>query len=267
LTCVFFGERELIVDATTAHETIDCSLENIVKGSQLELYWRQQSIKPKILAFINPPDPVKSIEPRPDRFVLITGEPRKAWKEWTSKHKVALKACRYPEENTFAQMLVTGAAGVTLTQAAADWYVRMVGTSFLRLSNELIKLSCVPKNTIDCDDLILLIGGVEELKAEKVLKSLGTATACRLALEVSEQRSMPLLGYMDKALQHRRNSWWFALKSIQEGIIRKRLTPWAAVQVFVQYCYETAKTDRLEADLMLELLGICGQLEEGLDTV
>lgn len=267
MTCVFFGERELIVDQVNTHEIIDCSLENITKGSQLELYWRQQSLKPKIIGFINPPDPVKSIMPRPDRIIFISGEPRKAWKEWISNNKVIMKACRYPDSDTFLQMLTTGAAGVTLTKSAAEWYVRVVGTSFLRLSNELTKLTLLDKQPIDLEDLILIVGGFEELKAEKVLKTLGTATACKLALEVAEHRSMPLLGYMDKALQHRRNSWWFALKIIQEGIMAKRLSPWAAVQVFAQYCYETAKTDRLEADIMLELLSICGQLEEALDTV
>lgn len=267
MTVILFGERELMLAQAPTQRVVVCPDESIEKGSQLELPWRQNSLRPCTVAFIDPPDPVKAITPRPDRVLMLPGEPRKPWKEWAAKHNIPMQACQHPPANQFVYMLTSGASGITFTEDAAEWYARMVGTSRIRLENELIKFAVMGKTRVTREMVITLIGGFEDLKADRVLKALGTARACKLALEVTEKRAMPLLGYFDKALQHRKNSWWLAVHYVREGMIAKMLTPWSAVQVFVQYCYETQNSSRPEADCMLELMSICGQFGEDLEAV
>lgn len=262
---IYFGERELIVETAPFNRLINCKEEGFEKGSDIEMLWRNQTLKREVLAFLDPPDPIKAIKPRPDRLVLFSKEPTKPWKAWGAQHSIDMAACWHPAPELFTALLVSGHAGVALTQDAAEWYVRMVGTSTKRLKNELLKFVAGGHTKANLETTILLVGGSEELKAEHLLKALGTAKGCRLALEVPEKRAMQLLhptnGYFARSLGNRRNSWPAALQAVHEGVINVTLKPWSAVQIFAQYCYETKSGGKPEADAYVELLEACGLWE------
>jgi hypothetical protein len=254
MTQILFGERELLVRAIGDAQLIVAPDEGMVKGQELRLRWAQRSLKPKPLAIMDPPEPLKGFNPIDGYFLLFTKDKLPAaWGRWAQANKITPVAKLFPSEDQMRGYLASGKAPVKFTPDAAEWYTRVVGTSPMRLDSELRKILLLGRQHVDLNELLDLIGTQEEMKAEHILKALGTRRALDLAREVPDKRSIPLMAYLDKALENRKNGWSLLLKAIRIGADRKRYSYWTGVQLFVHACYRIEHGSN-QVSVALELL-------------
>lgn len=268
MTQILRGERDLLVRSVQGMKVVVANAADVETDKHaFDQIWRRTSFKPEPLAVLNPPKEItKHIKPRPGYVLLFAedylhgGKMPAAWVRWATEHGIAVKALAHPTAEMTAQVLTSGVTGITFTPGAAEWYIRVVGTSQARLETELSKLVVSGITHVDREKIVLLVGGVEDLKAERLLKALGTPAACKLALDVPVKKAIPLMVYLDRALAHRKNSWALALSTIRKGGDLKRYTYWTGVQMFAHYCLRTVERASPEqmADDLIELSDLAG---------
>lgn len=251
MTQIIYGERELIIRAVENAEVLVADEVGLTSTSAFETRWRQKSFKKKALAILNPPDPGKKLSPMAGYFVLFD-KPKlpKAWLEWATKHRVTVIPKFYPEPDQMQGYLMNKSP-VKFTQEAAAWYVRVVGTSPMRMEAEIKKLLMIGKESVDLETLLLCIASEETLKAERILNALGTKEAIKLATLVPPEKAVGLLAYLQKALEYRHSEWGLFLKTIWLGANQKRYDYWTGIQMFVHACYKSKKESKV--DVALEL--------------
>lgn len=252
MTQILFGERELLIRAIGDVQLIIPEDEGLTTGIALATRWQQRTLKPRPIAVLNPPDPTKRFVPITGHFVLFDkAKVPAAWLRWAQTHKIVPVEKSFPTEGQMVAYLTGGSVGVTFTTEAAEWYTRVIGTSPMRMSNEVRKLLLLGRESVTLDELLDLIAIQEDVKAERILRSLGTKRSLKLAQEVPEDRAIPLIAYLDRALEHRKDGWWLMLKTIRIGADRLQYSYWAGVQVFVHACYKGEKGDKLSLALQL----------------
>ncbi len=260
---IMFGDRELMVSLVGDAQLLVAS-EDDITDKNLDTVWRQLSIKRRPMAILNPPNEVpKDFAPRKGCFLLFEENARfkdgipAAWYKWAKTNAVEVVPVRKATEDGTVKYLIEGMLGITFTKEAAAWYARVVGTSLLRMQVEHDKLRSLGLARVGLDQTIEIIGGTEEVRADKINRALGTPEACKLALEVDPKRAIPLIGYLTKALEMRKSTWWLALQVVKKGAMDKRFDFVTGVQVFTQYCYRTNQ-QKDQMGPMLELMQLCG---------
>jgi hypothetical protein len=262
MTQIIYGERELILRAVEHAEVLVADDVGLTSSSCLETRWRQKSFSKKPLAIMNPPEPGKKLRPVEGYFILFdkTKIP-KAWLDWASKNKVQTVPKFYPEPDQMKAYL-TSKSPVKFSSEAAEWYTRVVGTSPIRMETELAKLLLLSKTSVDLTTLLTCIAGEETLKAERVLATLGTKEAIRLAKSVPPEKSIGLLAYLQKAIEHRHNEWGLYLKIVWLGANKKQYDYWTGVQIFAHLCYKSKTHNKVDLALDVYRLGKIGDYIE-----
>ena len=249
MTQMLHGNRELMVASTGGARLLVLSDGEIPEGEFTGL-WHRRKLKPEPLAILNPPTkPPKDFKPVAGHFLLFDQEHKsykdgltKEWSAWARSNKVHVTTLREVRPELVYQSLVAGVFDVTFTEEAAEWYTRVIGTSLLRQQREIDKFQMCGINQVDLETATHVIGGVEETKAERILKALGTARACQLVLEVTPNNAYRLFTYLEIPLRNRKSPWLIALLALRRAMEIKTLESQSALQLFVQYCYRAKHT-------------------------
>jgi hypothetical protein len=259
MTQVLYGDREALLRLIGDARFVSASDEKLDKH-QLESLWRRRRVGVREnLAILNPPEPTKNFTPRAGSFLLFEKDKvPAAWQRWCEAAHIKPIACP-PLDEKFVQAALTGGVdNVEFTKEAAGWYSAMAGTSLARMENELAKLALLGVTKVSKSKAVELIGGEEAVKAEKILRALGTQEALVLAQQVEPKKAIPLIVYLTKATENRTGSQHLALKAIRRGGDLVRFDYWTGVQMFVHYCYNLNRRGADEASLLLALLATCG---------
>lgn len=253
MTVVLYGERELLLRAIGDAQLVIAEDVGITKGSDLDVRWRQRTLKTRALAVLDPPEPVKGFRPIDGNFLLFAKDKvPAAWARWAQAHNIKPSAREFPAPENMAAYLASDKSLVRFSPAAAEWYTRVIGTSPLRMDTEMRKLILLGRQSVELDELLELLGSQHDIKAERILRALGTAKALELALEVPVKRAIPLMTYLDKALENRKSGWGLMLKTIRIGADRLQYDYWTGVQMFVHACYKSQQgADQLSTAVTL----------------
>lgn len=270
MTQIYYGDRELLVAQANNFQLIVCSEENSGRGltsREFEVVWRRRELRPQPRAFLNPPALPDDLSPLPDTMILFEENKKYSegipadWYRWSRKKQVPVDHLSHVSDAFIQEMLVSGLLGIALMPEAAEWYTRAIGPSRIRLNHEIQKLcACIPGDQpVSLDKALQIIGDDKQIKAEQLLRVLGTRSACKLALQITAEEAPRLLVYLEKALNHRKNIWPLALKTVQVAARQRIYDSWTGIQIFVHFCYQTHnKTPQMQAARMLDLLQEAG---------
>jgi len=242
------GNRELMVASTGGAKLLVMSDGEIPETEFIGL-WHRRKLKPEPIAILNPPTkPSKDFKPVAGHFLLFDQEHKpykdgltKEWSAWARSNKVVVTTLREVRPELIYQSLIGGVFDITFSEEAAEWYVRVVGTSLMRQQCEMDKLQMCGIDQVDLETAVRVIGGAEDVKAERILKALGTAKACALVLDVTANNAYRLFTYLEIPLRNRKSPWLIALLALRRAMEIKTLDSQSALQLFVQYCYQAKR--------------------------
>lgn len=261
MTKLLHGNRELLVASTGVARLVVFSDGELTDRDFIGI-WHRRKLKPEPLAILNPPaKPPVGLKPVAGHYLLFDVEHKsygqgltKEWNAWARSNKLHVETLRDLPPRLLEESFTSGMFGVTFTEEAAEWYTRVVGTSLQRQQRELDKLLLAGVSHVDLDTALHVIGGQEETKAERILKSLGTRLACTLVLEVSNNNAYRLFTYLEIPLRNRKSPWVIGLLALRRALEIKTLEAQSALQLFAQYCYKSKQMGELKA--LGELLAI-----------
>lgn len=256
MTTLLFGDRELMVRMIGSARLLVASDEALDKAG-FESLWRRRSLRPQPLAILNPPEPSKVVTPVAGNFLLFEKRVPAAWGRWATAHRLKPTELATLEPNFIQAALQHGSDIVRFTPDAAEWYVRIIGCSLSRMELELAKFERLGVTKVDLKTALTHIGGHEDMKAERILKALGTPQVLKLGLQVETKKAIPLMAYLQKSLEFRKNDWSTAVRVVRKGGDNKRFDYWTGVQMFLHHTLLPSGSPR-EIDAMLALMNAAG---------
>lgn len=254
MTTILYGQRELLVRAIGDAQLIIADEVGIDKGSDLEMRWRQRTLKPKPLAIMDPPKPTKKFCPIDGYYLLFSDTKLPIdWTRWAEHYGITPVLRDFPPAAAMAAFLASDKALVRFSPDAAEWYTRVMGTSPMRLDSEVRKLILLGRERVELNELLDLIGDPSHVQAEHILRNLGKSQAIALAQKVPIKQAIPLMVYLGRALENRKSGWALMLSVIRLGADRLKYDYWTGVQMFMHACYEAEKKGN-QALVTLELM-------------
>jgi hypothetical protein len=243
MTRLFAGSISEIRD----HDNWDEILE---VGERFGAQWGQVTLRSVKWLFANPPDSLKPSKLLPQKnkdLVWTSGEIPKAWLTWAKQNKVEVVAVAPLTKDKVRKMLGAGVRHLTFTETGIDWFMvalRDPNKSRLMGLLTLLLLAYPEPKELDGADVGRVLGGEDQERAAKILKTLGTETAVRLAahLPKGKRNAVTLLHYLKTALAHRHDPVLVFLETVWKGANDLRYTYEMAVLLFTMCCLELSRS-------------------------
>lgn len=257
MTVILQGDRIYALMVAADRTPIDCADSGLATSNAFECRWRQISLKPKPLIFLNPPKPV-GISPRDTHWVFLD-KISIDWSKWISKYSVPVKSFENPTPVQLVSLLTKGTQGITFDSDAAQFYVDCVGCSMARLSNELFKLKLTGIQQVSLDTLAQTAVGKVGMVAKVIASKLGTTECLALAAKVIPTDAYGLICYLKNYLSRAKNGWGIILQKYDDAFMKKKIdTPWMMLQLFVHHCLHAPKGAEFSA--VIESLDLTGEI-------
>ena len=217
--------------------------------------WQTPLNPPRHLVFIGVHNSwdLKDLKPRPDRHIAVLDTKLSAnISKWSaskiSKGKISLKPALELTKDQLYSLLINGKIGLRFTPKAANLLLDLRPRGLQSLYWPIEQLKDIEvKEPVTIEGLMGQWPTKSESDAYQIYKCLGKKEAIDLAIKVDKKQVWGGLFILTKMCAKRREQLEY-LELCKDAILRKSLTPKAALVVFTLLCYQ--KDDSVLIELL-----------------